>query len=70
MSANNGGPAFPEHDAHGAVYQQGMTLRDYFAAAALTGFLSGQPANALTELGVLAEMAYSRADALLAERAK
>lgn len=36
----DGGPAFPSHGSMGEVVQTGMTLREYFAAAALTGLLS------------------------------
>ena len=31
---DNGGPAFPSHGMMGEVVQEGMTLRDYFAAHA------------------------------------
>lgn len=41
---DNGGPAFPipaaEHSQGGHFQEYGMSLRDYFAAAALTGFLA------------------------------
>ena len=40
MSANNGGPAFPTHGSMGEVIQEGMTLRDYFAAKALPAIVS------------------------------
>jgi hypothetical protein len=43
-----------------------MTLRDYFAAAALTGLL----ANRLGRYSDMAEDAYKYADAMLAEREK
>lgn len=36
-----GGSAFPRYDNQDL--HQGMTLRDYFAAKALNGFLSGDP---------------------------
>ena len=32
---NTGGPAFPSHGSMGEVVQEGMTLRDYFAAKAM-----------------------------------
>jgi hypothetical protein len=69
MSKNNGGPAFPivasslEH-----VCVSGMTLRDYFAAKAMQGFVN--------ELGSadyekeFAKISYLMADAMLAEREK
>jgi hypothetical protein len=39
---NHGGSAFP-HETHNGYYS-GMTLRDYFAAAALQGVLSNHEA--------------------------
>ena len=35
MEKNNGGPAFPSHGSMGEVATDGISLRDYFAAAAL-----------------------------------
>ncbi|SRR5260221_1096826 len=65
----DGGPAFPSHGTMGEVAQQGMSLRDYFAAAALQGILGiyDQP-NQLSEQ--FAERCYRLADAMLAEREK
>lgn len=70
MSANNGGPAFPENGVRGsAVGGEGMSLRDYFAAKALQGMCSivgvdfGGPEGA-------AKIAYKLADAMIAEREK
>lgn len=59
--------AFPEGAGAGDS-QRGMTLRDYFAAAALTG-LSGGRVN-VSEIEDYAEMSYRVADAMLQERAK
>ncbi len=59
---NTGGPVYPSvysHEDH-----QGMSLRDYFAAAALQGLL----ANAADGSAVVG--AYLFADAMLAERDK
>jgi hypothetical protein len=77
--ANNGGPAFPrpigfngltnheEHEVSDA--QGGMTLRDYFAAQALTGVVS---VLAFARQDIVwpdvAERCYELADAMLAER--
>lgn len=36
---NDGGPAFPNNDAHGCAFP-GMTLRDWFAGQALAGFMA------------------------------
>ncbi len=46
-----------------------MTLRDYFAAAALTGVLS-HVAGFDPGSGMTAGLCYAYADAMLAERAK
>ena len=50
------------------VYDQGMTLRDYFAAAALTQIIADAPAK--DAWSRIAFRAYELADAMLAERAK
>ncbi len=67
MSQEQDNSAFPLH-MHGD-YGKGMTLRDYFAAAALQGFL----ANSSNEFVMLphvnlASEAYMVADAMLAAR--
>ena len=70
---NNGGPAFPQApDGHPDNKKPGMSLRDYFAAAALQGL-----ASACDESGTwqaadpsTAKAAYELADAMLAERDK
>ena len=64
---NDGGPAFPLQSI-GPEFQpgySGMTLRDYFAAAALQGILSegGGPT-----WDVDAKCAYAAADAMLKAR--
>lgn len=72
MSAHNdGGPAFPI-TAVGLSGHPGMTLRDYFAAAALQGLLaSGQWHNSGTGFGDhIAINAMNIADAMLAARAE
>jgi hypothetical protein len=50
MSKENGGPAFPQEHlrlTNGVIEggEKGMTLRDYFAAKAMQGFLSGETFN-------------------------
>ena len=65
----DGGPAFPKaagtweklHEA------EGMSLRDWFAGAALTGMLPGE-AWADTDPRFVAQCAYNLADAMLAHR--
>jgi hypothetical protein len=64
-NTNTGGPAFPSHGSMGEVAHEGMTLRDYFAAKAMQGFIScGDPCN--IELDVKA--AYVWADFMLKAR--
>jgi hypothetical protein len=63
---NDGGPAFPMgyHPEGNSADQFGMTLRDYFAAAALQGNLIEPTANNEQ----IAKWAYSLADAMLKAR--
>jgi glycerol-3-phosphate dehydrogenase len=79
MTQNTGGPAFPTpeiHDKHPwgesplcrhERAEQGMTLRDYFAAKALQGMLAENGGGA-TDNEQLAEWAYHLADAMLKAR--
>jgi hypothetical protein len=62
MSNDRGLAAFP------SLHVRSMSLRDYFAAAAMQGMLS-EDANAYTWV-LLAEGAYECADAMLKERDK
>lgn len=60
----------PDRDGHP---QGGMSLRDYFAAAALTGILSNlseMRKDVVSDLPRFAKDVYQMADAMLAERAK
>ena len=50
------------------VFQEGMTLRDYFAGCALIGMLASG-AN-IYEVALNSEMSYRNSDAMLVERAK
>ena len=72
MKSNTSGPAFPMSGfdmRHGqpvqAVYQHGMTLRDYFAAKAMQGLLASEVHAPLEDF---AATAYKMADAMLKER--
>jgi hypothetical protein len=75
MKNNTGGPAFPAFEQHRGYGQMlavgGMTLRDYFAAKALQGYMVGlKPAQ---DIGPgmqdrIAEGMYSMADAMLKAR--
>ena len=62
QNIETGGPAFPRQPGG----DTGMTLRDYFAAAALTGII----AKGEDEMypGFRASEAYALADAMLKER--
>ncbi len=67
-------PAFPVHpgvqiDAPVANFQ-GMTLRDYFAAAALQGICSTLNVAGEVKYTLIAEDTYKIADAMMAERSK
>jgi hypothetical protein len=62
-------PMFLHQDRPENVYDQGMTLRDYFAAAASTSLIAESP-NDDTWASRVAHGAYELADAMLAERAK
>ena len=64
---NDGGPAFPRTGSDGHTQpQSGMTLRDYFAAAALKGMLSDSDGGGSGS--EFAQAAYSCADAMLKAR--
>lgn len=70
---NDGGPAFPAHHFDLADNEHGMTLRDYFAAKAMAGWLASYAPDAQHpasrgKAGDLAEMAYDMADAMLRAR--
>jgi len=60
-------PAFPTWDNKEDMIP-GMTLRDYFAAAAMQGFLSSEHFGGAYKLA--AEYAYQVADEMLSQREK
>jgi len=68
---DDGGTAFPyrEQDCNGQYNDHfGMTLRDYFAAAALQGLLT-QPAEAeFSQAENFAKASYQMADAMIEAR--
>ncbi|MBR8322702.1 MULTISPECIES: hypothetical protein [Burkholderia cepacia complex] len=70
INMDSGGPAFPvpvttlDNQKHSSSLQ-GMSLRDYFAAAALQGMIASGSSAHYAGLG---EMAYAAADNLLAAR--
>jgi len=60
--------AFPRYVTAGGRIAGGMSLRDYFAAAALTGLLAAEKRKETVALDALA--AYSFADAMIEMRSK
>ncbi|HBX2772376.1 TPA: hypothetical protein MHU27_09680 [Klebsiella pneumoniae] len=64
---NNGGPAYPTQG------YEGLTVRDYFAAKAMQGWLASYPGGiehpATNEHDfIIAELSYLMADAMLKAR--
>lgn len=73
MSAiNTGGPAFPVSEEAIQRNMTGASLRDYFAAKAMQGYLSSfHPHDEPVEYAMrIAEDSYALADAMLAARGK
>lgn len=67
MMGNTGGPAFPTLADNGhAMNQDGMTLRDYFAAKAMQSLLLA--AKTSQDVDLLSKGAYQMADAMLKAR--
>lgn len=73
MSKNNGGPAFPREDyqcngADGSLGQEGMSLRDYFAAKAMSGLVG--MVNLITDdtIELISKRAFQLADAMIKAR--
>lgn len=71
MSENNkveNPPAFPSHeiDADTISAYSGMSMRDYFASAALTGLLSSYMRTPTEDV----KLAYAIADCMIVERSK
>ena len=60
---DTGGPAFP------TMEDDGMTLRDYFAAKAMQAMIIKPPPEAKTGAEIVS-LAYVAADLMLAERSK
>jgi hypothetical protein len=77
-NTNTGGPAFPVADPFAVKcpstevealrLQQGMTLRDYFAAKAMQGLVAGAQHDEQINLHGAAEWSYNMADAMLKAR--
>ena len=68
-NTNTGGPAFPKTPfIEIGTPQNGMTLRDYFAAKAMQGLLSRGSHDKINVHDVLAHRTYQIADAMLKAR--
>ena len=67
MSNNTGGPAFPQAE-YPNMGQTGMTLRDYFAAKAMQGFMANKSNPMHYQPETDAQWAYMIADAMLKAR--
>lgn len=70
MSKDNGGPAFPVPGDQPDESFNGMTLRDYFAAKAMQGFMANKNRPTSFSPEDDATYFYAIADAMLAERSK
>jgi hypothetical protein len=64
----NNEPAFPAPAGVSHITEQGMTLRDYFAAQAMQGMLAACTGWSEANLERLAKCSYSTADAMLKAR--
>jgi hypothetical protein len=73
MSKPDGGAAFPSDPAfYGEKTGPGLSVRDYFAAAALTGWVAKWEGDEIPKANAegAATQLYVLADAMLAERDK
>jgi hypothetical protein len=68
MNKETGGPAFPIKGPIMTSDEQGMTLRDYFAAKAMQGLFSCGKAHDEHTAHVTAKASYLMADAMLKAR--
>lgn len=67
-SRSDGGPAFPLPTGAGdKAWRQGMSLRDWFAGQALSGFLASDTYSEESAAD-LAKWSYQQADAMLKAR--
>lgn len=71
---DDGGPAFPQSETKAGnsfdleFGRGGMSLRDYFAAAAVSGMFASDTATSVMTTKLKAQVAYELADAMLAAR--
>ena len=69
MLNNEDETAFPAERRHDGSLRQGMSMRDYFAAATLTG-LNANPIHEKSDYCDLAIVSYKQADAMMEARKK
>lgn len=67
MTKETSGPAFPAPAGVAHITEQGMTLRDYFAAKAMQSLMWDKDLN-LDNRADVAEVAYAYADEMLEAR--
>ena len=67
---NDGGPAFPNvpSDPQYSDWDRGMTLRDYFAAAALQGLMANSECNKTWDESDVAKFCYEISNEMLKAR--
>ena len=63
---DTGGPAFPSTHPHGR--EEGMTLRDYFAAKAMQAIIGRDTKGGPALVPIITASAYVMADAMLKAR--
>ena len=68
MITNTGGPAFPAPAGVSHITEQGMTLRDYFAASFITSGVVFKTLSSGSTTDEVAAQAYALADAMLKAR--
>ena len=67
-TTHDGGPAFPVPNDANVNDQEGMILRDYFAAKAMAALITCAPNHGDLPQGMAAIDAYRYADAMLKAR--
>jgi hypothetical protein len=67
-NTNTGGPAFPCPETEKHYKDEGMTLRDYFAAKVMQGFVSDSEWRMSMNPNETAKAAYHQADEMLKAR--
>ena len=68
MTKDTGGPAFPAPAGVSHITEQGMTLREYFAASFITSGVVFKTLSSGSTTDEVAAQAYALADAMLKAR--